>query len=54
MVTQILDLPELATNPKFIAPSDRVKNRVELIDAIQSRLMEETREYWLKKFKGKG
>ncbi|GJJ14621.1 hypothetical protein Clacol_008887, partial [Clathrus columnatus] len=54
LVTQILDLPELATNTKFIAPSDRVKNRVELIEMIENRLMEETREYWLEKFKGQG
>jgi len=35
-------------------PHDRVKNREELIDIIEQRLREETRDVWIEKFWGKG
>ncbi|KIJ28293.1 hypothetical protein M422DRAFT_235663 [Sphaerobolus stellatus SS14] len=52
--TQILDLPELASDPKFALPHNRVQNREELVDIIERRLKEETRDVWIEKFKGKG
>jgi hypothetical protein len=39
---------------KFASPSARVTNRVELIDILERRLKEETRDVWMTKFKGRG
>ena len=51
---EILELPSMATDPKFSSPSDRVANRVELCGRIERRLKEESRDVWMVKFKGKG
>lgn len=51
---EILELPSMATDPKFSSPSDRVANRVELCEKIERRLKEESRDVWMVKFKGKG
>ena len=54
LTSEILDLPSMATDPKFASPSNRVANRVELCDKIERRLREESRDVWMVKFKGKG
>ncbi|KAF8513242.1 CAIB/BAIF family enzyme [Gautieria morchelliformis] len=51
---EILELPSMATDPRFASPSDRVANRVELCSEIERRLREESRDVWMVKFKGKG
>jgi succinate---hydroxymethylglutarate CoA-transferase len=51
---EILELPSMATDPKFASPSERVANRVELCDKIEHRLRQESRDVWMMKFKGKG
>ncbi|KAF8523689.1 CoA-transferase family III domain-containing protein [Hysterangium stoloniferum] len=54
LATQILELPHLAIDPKFAAPSDRVAHREELIGIIERRLREEPQDVWVRKFRGKG
>lgn len=54
LTSQILGMPQVAIDPKFATPCDRVTNREELIDIITKRLKEESRDVWIEKFKGKG
>ena len=54
LTTQILELPDLADDPKFATPGDRVAHRDELVGLIQRRLREEPQDVWVAKFWGKG
>jgi crotonobetainyl-CoA:carnitine CoA-transferase CaiB-like acyl-CoA transferase len=46
-LSTVLGLEEIATDNRFITNALRVKNRVELIDIIQSTLLQSSGEYWL-------
>ena len=46
---QVMDLPALAQDPRFIANGGRVENRVALIDLLQPRFKELTADQWLAK-----
>ena len=44
---EVLDHEELASDSRFETNAMRVKNRCELIDIIQSKLLQNSGEYWL-------
>jgi crotonobetainyl-CoA:carnitine CoA-transferase CaiB-like acyl-CoA transferase len=46
-LSTVLGLEEIATDNRFISNALRVKNRDELIDIIQSTLLQSSGEYWL-------
>lgn len=50
----MLELPELATDPRFASNDARVQNRTELVRKITQRLMQHERGYWLDQFRGHG
>ncbi|KAF8636035.1 hypothetical protein AX15_000192 [Amanita polypyramis BW_CC] len=54
LAAKVLELPELATNPRYSSNEARVKNRVELLRIISDKLQEHDREFWLDRFKGLG
>ncbi|KAG8930121.1 hypothetical protein FRC02_004605 [Tulasnella sp. 418] len=54
LANKILDKPELATDPRFETNLKRVFNREILVNVITDTLMNHDRDYWLKKFNGKG
>ena len=54
LLSQILNRPTLAIDPRFESNALRVANRKELVQLMQEALAEGTREEWLEKFRGKG
>ena len=47
-----INLPELATDPRFASNVLRQQNRVVLIDKIKQRMLEKTCDEWLQIFEG--
>ncbi|HZQ65528.1 MAG TPA: CoA transferase [Gaiellaceae bacterium] len=48
-LVQALGLPQLATDPRFRTNPDRVRNREALVEALSTRLREDTRAAWLER-----
>ncbi|XP_054164294.1 succinate--hydroxymethylglutarate CoA-transferase-like [Oppia nitens] len=51
---QLIDLPEVSTDPKFASNAKRVENRVLLIGLIQERIQTKELTEWLKVFDNSG
>lgn len=51
---RVLGLPELATDARFAANAERVKNRQVLIAKLQARLVDENTAVWLARFEEAG
>jgi formyl-CoA transferase len=45
-LAEVLDLPDLSTDPRFALNSDRVTNRKSLREALESRLVADTASEW--------
>ncbi|KAF6757545.1 CoA-transferase family III domain-containing protein, partial [Ephemerocybe angulata] len=54
LAEKVLDLPALASDPKFSTNDARVANRTELVQIINEALMKRDRDYWLERFQGLG
>jgi len=54
LAERILELPELAKDPKFANNDARVQNRGELVRIISKRLLKHERGFWLDRFRGHG
>jgi len=52
--SSIVGRPSLPSDPKFATNSLRVENREELIQILTEALMQDGREVWLERFRGKG
>ena len=48
-LVEAIGLPELANDPRFATNPERVRNRLELAEALSERLREDTRAAWLEK-----
>uniref|UniRef100_A0A3B4ZRL2 Succinyl-CoA:glutarate-CoA transferase n=1 Tax=Stegastes partitus TaxID=144197 RepID=A0A3B4ZRL2_9TELE len=53
-VCQVLELPELAEEPKYKTNNLRVQNRQQLLDTLSNRFLQESTADWLKRFEGSG
>ncbi|MFM0124847.1 CoA transferase [Paraburkholderia sp. RL18-101-BIB-B] len=47
---RVLELPDVATDPRFRSLADRVANRPALVGALEARMRTRTRSHWLKAF----
>ncbi|KAF9534505.1 CAIB/BAIF family enzyme [Crepidotus variabilis] len=54
LAEKVLEIPEIASNPKYATNDARVRNRAELIKVITDVLMKKDREHWLERFTGVG
>ncbi|KAF9462982.1 CAIB/BAIF family enzyme [Collybia nuda] len=54
LAEKVLNNPSLVDDPKFATNEARVTNRTELIQIITEVLVQQRRDYWLKKFMGLG
>jgi len=54
LVENVLRVPELLSDSRFINNRARVENRNVLVKIITDVLMQNTRDYWLSEFKGLG
>ncbi|KZT64265.1 CAIB/BAIF family enzyme [Daedalea quercina L-15889] len=54
LAESILKQPELASDPRFSTNSARVAHRADIIDIITKKLMQNTRDHWLGRFRGTG
>lgn len=53
-VTEILGVPELKTDNRFMERDERKKHRRELTPILEAKLQQETTGYWVEKFNGRG
>lgn len=51
---QVLGVPELAKDERFLTNKDRVNNRQKLYSVINEKFLERTTDEWIKAFEGKG
>lgn len=54
LAENILHMPGLLADPRFLNNSARVKNRNALVKIITNVLLRNTRDYWLSEFEGLG
>ena len=52
-LTELIELPHLATDRRFSTFSDRYTNRIELLEILSQRFLQKTGREWLDLFKGK-
>jgi succinate--hydroxymethylglutarate CoA-transferase len=51
---RVLDQPHLATDPRYLTNSARVKHRAELVEEITDIMKGQTRDYWNRRLTGVG
>ena len=54
LVENVLRMPELLSDSRFVNNRARVDNRDALVKIIADALMQNTRDHWLSEFKGLG
>lgn len=50
VLCDLLEIPEIADDPRFITNKTRVENRKEIIDILSKILIKQTNGFWLNKF----
>ncbi len=53
-ICEVLDLPDLIKDPRFVTNAERVKHRKELAALLQQRFDRETAAYWLSRLEAAG
>lgn len=53
-IGQVLDLPEMASDPRFLTNGDRMKHIVELVETMESVLVTRGTEEWVQTFERAG
>src|SRR4051812_1870478 len=53
-VAEVVGLPELVADPRFVSQPDRVTRQVELAALLQDRFAGEKREHWLTELRARG
>lgn len=54
LADKIVEQPELASDPRFSTNSARVAHRADIVGIITEKLLQNSRDHWLAKFKGLG
>lgn len=54
LAENVLRMPELLADPRFVNNSARVENRDALVKIITDVLLQNSRDYWLSEFEGVG
>ena len=45
---EVVGAPELLTDPRFMELAERIQNRAELVRALESRMLSQTKQAWIK------
>lgn len=53
-VADVVGLPDLVTDPRFVTQADRVAHQGSLADLLQEQLLTEKREHWLSQLRARG